>query len=68
MKQQLGQEAIYDARQLGVPRMLVLGLQHLCAMFGATVVVPIIISGAYGPVWCAVPGFSRPKNTIPVLR
>ncbi|MBR6738297.1 MAG: uracil-xanthine permease [Oscillospiraceae bacterium] len=48
MKQQLGQEAIYDARQLGVPRMLVLGLQHLCAMFGATVVVPIIISGAYG--------------------
>ena len=31
-----------------MPRMLVLGLQHLCAMFGATVVVPIIISGAYG--------------------
>jgi len=48
MKHELGQEAIYDARQLGVPRMLVLGLQHLCAMFGATVVVPIIISGAYG--------------------
>ena len=48
MKKELGQEAIYDARELGVPRMLVLGLQHLCAMFGATVVVPIIISGAYG--------------------
>ena len=47
MKKELGQEAIYDARELGVPRMLVLGLQHLCAMFGATVVVPIIISGAY---------------------
>ena len=47
-KDSLGQEAIYDARSLGVPRMLVLGLQHLCAMFGATVVVPIIISGAYG--------------------
>ena len=41
----IGQEAIYDARTLGVPRMLVLGLQHLCAMFGATVVVPIIVSG-----------------------
>ena len=48
MKKELGQEAIYDARELGVPRMLILGLQHLCAMFGATVVVPIIISGAYG--------------------
>jgi len=48
MKKELGQEAIYDARELGTPRMLVLGLQHLCAMFGATVVVPIIISGAYG--------------------
>ena len=41
----IGQEAIYDARTLGAPRMLVLGLQHLCAMFGATVVVPIIVSG-----------------------
>ena len=48
MKKELGQEAIYDARELGIPRMLVLGLQHLCAMFGATVVVPIIISGSYG--------------------
>ena len=48
MKKELGQEAIYDARELGLPRMLILGLQHLCAMFGATVVVPIIISGAYG--------------------
>ena len=48
MKKELGQEAIYDARELGVPKMLVLGIQHLCAMFGATVVVPIIISGAYG--------------------
>ena len=44
-KKELGQEAIYDARTLGTPRMLILGLQHLCAMFGATVVVPIIVSG-----------------------
>lgn len=33
-------EAIYDARQLGVPKMLVLGVQHMFAMFGATVLVP----------------------------
>jgi uracil permease len=46
-KHDLGQEAIYDARTLGVPRMLVLGLQHLFAMFGATVLVPILVSG-YG--------------------
>ena len=46
-KNNLGQEAIYDARSLGVPRMLVLGLQHLFAMFGATVLVPILVSG-YG--------------------
>ena len=36
------QKAIYDARELGTPKMLVLGLQHLFAMFGATVLVPII--------------------------
>ena len=35
-------QGIYDARQLGVPRMLVLGLQHMFAMFGATVLVPLI--------------------------
>ena len=35
-------EPIYDARTLGVPKMLVLGLQHLFAMFGATVLVPIL--------------------------
>ena len=43
-KHNLGQEAIYDARTLGTPRMLVLGLQHLFAMFGATVLVPIPVS------------------------
>ena len=43
----LGHDAIYDARELGVPRMLLLGLQHLFAMFGATVLVPILVQG-YG--------------------
>ena len=47
MKKELGHEAIYDARQLGTPRMLVLGLQHMFAMFGATVLVPILVQG-YG--------------------
>ena len=47
MNKKLGQDAIYDARELGIPRMLLLGLQHLFAMFGATVLVPILVSG-YG--------------------
>ena len=45
---QLGNEAIYDAKVLGWPRMLILGLQHMFAMFGATVLVPIIVSNTYG--------------------
>ena len=36
------QEPIYDARQLGRPRMILLGFQHMFAMFGATVLVPIL--------------------------
>ena len=47
MNKKLGQDAIYDARELGTPRMLLLGLQHLFAMFGATVLVPILVTG-YG--------------------
>ena len=35
-------EAVYDARTLGTSRVLVLGVQHLFAMFGATVLVPAI--------------------------
>ncbi len=34
--------AVYDARSLGRPKMLALGLQHMFAMFGATVLVPAI--------------------------
>ena len=37
------QEPIRDARKLGTPKMLVLGLQHMFAMFGATVLVPILV-------------------------
>lgn len=35
-------KGIYDARQLGAGRMLVLGVQHMFAMFGATVLVPLL--------------------------
>ena len=38
------QEAIRDARTLGTPKMLVLGVQHFFAMFGATVLVPILVN------------------------
>ena len=41
------QEPIRDARTLGVPKMLLLGLQHMFAMFGATILVPIIVANAY---------------------
>ncbi|MDY3984729.1 uracil-xanthine permease family protein [Dysosmobacter sp.] len=43
----IGQQPIRDARTLGLPKMLVLGLQHMFAMFGATVLVPILVQ-SYG--------------------
>ena len=39
---EIKEQGIYDARTLGKPKMLVLGLQHMFAMFGATILVPII--------------------------
>ncbi len=41
-KVQIGNEGIRDARKLGIPRMLILGFQHMFAMFGATVLVPLL--------------------------
>lgn len=38
----IGDEGITDARKLGTGRMLVLGFQHMFAMFGATVLVPLL--------------------------
>ncbi len=35
-------------RELGVPRTLLLGLQHMFAMFGATILVPILVAGYFG--------------------
>ena len=42
MEKEMNQEAVYDATVLGKGKMFVLGLQHLFAMFGATVLVPAI--------------------------
>ena len=42
MENETKTDGIYDARKLGTPKMLILGLQHLFAMFGATVLVPAI--------------------------
>ena len=41
------QQPIRDARKLGTSRMLILGLQHMFAMFGATVLVPILVNGYF---------------------
>lgn len=35
-------EAVYDARTLGAPKMFLFGFQHMFAMFGATILVPIL--------------------------
>ena len=40
-------DVIRDARQLGVPKMLILGLQHMFAMFGATILVPILVNSYF---------------------
>ena len=41
-KIKIGTEGIYDARKLGAGKMVTLGFQHMFAMFGATVLVPLL--------------------------
>ncbi len=41
-KARLGQDPIWDVRELSLGKTLILGLQHLFAMFGATILVPIL--------------------------
>lgn len=41
-KSAIPEEGIFDARKLGAPKMLILGFQHMFAMFGATVLVPLL--------------------------
>ena len=42
LQKEPGTEGIVDARELGTSRMLLLGFQHMFAMFGATVLVPAL--------------------------
>ena len=35
-------DAVYDARTLGAPKMALFGLQHMFAIFGATILVPTL--------------------------
>lgn len=37
-------QPVRDAKTLGIPKMLILGLQHMVAMFGATILVPILVN------------------------
>lgn len=41
-KQKLGLDPVWDIRTLDIPSRFLLGLQHLFAMFGATVLVPLL--------------------------
>lgn len=41
-------DIIKDASVLGIPKMLLLGLQHMFAMFGATILVPILVNSYFG--------------------
>ena len=41
-KNEKNTDAVYDSSTLGTPKQLVLGVQHLFAMFGATVLVPAL--------------------------
>lgn len=38
----LGENGIYDAKTLGAPKVILLGIQHMFAMFGATILVPML--------------------------
>ena len=39
--------AIRDVKSLGLPKMLILGIQHVFAMFGATILVPILVNSYF---------------------
>ena len=52
-------QGIRDARSLGVPKMALLGFQHMFAMFGATVLVPVL-TGL--PVAATLPHIRQPTR------
>lgn len=61
-KSSIGTEPVYDARTLGKSRMFILGLQHMFAMFGATVLVPAL-SGLDVATRCCSPASARCCST-----
>ena len=52
-KNKIPETGIYDARQLGTGRMLLLGFQHMFAMFGATILVPILTASTSRTRFCS---------------
>ena len=42
MNNKTQQDAVYNAKELGTGKVVILGFQHMFAMFGATVLVPIL--------------------------
>ena len=54
-------KGIYDAKQLGTPKLLILGAQHMFAMFGATVLVPLLTG------WCKTEQKRAFANCVAVI-
>ena len=52
-------KGVYDAKKLGTGRMFILGVQHMFAMFGATVLVPLLTGLS---VWARCCSTSSPKR------
>ena len=46
--------AVRDAKKLGLPKVLILGLQHMFAMLGETILVPILVSVFCRFMWGAI--------------
>ena len=60
-------KGVYDAKKLGTGRMFILGVQHMFAMFGATVLVPLLTGLSVSttlcvPVWARCCSTSSPKR------
>ena len=56
-------KGVYDAKKLGTGRMFILGVQHMFAMFGATVLVPLLTGLSVSTtLLCACCSTSSPKR------
>ena len=57
------ENGIYDARTLGLPKMLILGLQHMFAMFGATILVPVLVNTYFHGEGLSIPPDDQIQST-----